>query len=229
MDNRAWKIFVIGLQRSGTTTMAAALNRMGFPCRQFPKELFDNIEDPILERYDAFSDNPLPIVYPALAERFPDSRFILTTRSEEGWLKSVEWVFRRGRIQFGWERDGTADSIHYTLYGTTRFDRARFRQHFQDYHTEVSRFMEKHPSRVLEFNLRAGQGWPELCSFLQAPIPEEPFPHLNSRQPVTIRRYLKHLFYVVRGPRDRFSTADPRQAIRRPDDRIPVRPWMTIR
>jgi tetratricopeptide (TPR) repeat protein len=44
---------------------------------------------PAITHYDALSDVPIPGLYRELAERWPDSRFILVTRDPEAWARSV--------------------------------------------------------------------------------------------------------------------------------------------
>ncbi|MQA94386.1 MAG: hypothetical protein GEV11_06915 [Streptosporangiales bacterium] len=47
--------------------------------------------------------------------------------------------------------------------------------------------------RLLVFDVR--EGWEPLCRFLEVPVPEEPFPHLNEGE--TMRRTLEEV--AVRG------------------------------
>ena len=42
----------------------------------------------LVENYDAFQDNPWPILYKELDAKFPGSKFVLTLRSPESWIKS---------------------------------------------------------------------------------------------------------------------------------------------
>ena len=61
-----------------------------------------------LDRYDAFQDNPWPLLYRELDERCPGSRFVLTLRPTQDWLDSVvhhfgakdtpmrEWIYGVG-------------------------------------------------------------------------------------------------------------------------------------
>ena len=42
----------------------------------------------MVEQFDAFEDNPWPLLYRELDERFPGSKFILTRRPTENWINS---------------------------------------------------------------------------------------------------------------------------------------------
>ena len=228
MPDHAKKIFVIGLQRTGTTSMAAALNGLGFPCKDFPKELFDNVHHDILNRYVAFTDNPIPLIYANLARRFPDAHYILTTRNEDSWLKSVEWLFDQGKIRFGWEKNGTADSIHYAFYGRTTFDESVFREKFRQYHNEVRVFFHEQQIPLLEFDLTKGDGWAPLCDFLTVPIPTFEFPRLNDKGAIPMRRHLRHYWRCLLRPKDRFRTTNARHRIRPLDPRAKVQQSISV-
>ena len=45
------KVFGTGMQRTGTTSLAKALNHLGIPTRDHPKDLFDDIEHPVIREY----------------------------------------------------------------------------------------------------------------------------------------------------------------------------------
>ena len=47
----------------------------------------------LANRFDAFQDNPWPILYKELDRQFPDSKFILTLRPSDEWIRSVVSVF----------------------------------------------------------------------------------------------------------------------------------------
>jgi len=92
------KIFCVGLSRTGTTTFNAVMTKLGFLARSGPSGLglalhergrFDDI-CAIADQYDCLCDLPYPLLYEKLAERYPDSLFVLTTRSsEDKWLESL--------------------------------------------------------------------------------------------------------------------------------------------
>ena len=107
------KIFVIGLNKTGTTSMAHILSEAGFLVaeqREFEsltaRWLGGNLTRRSFERklckqircYQAFQDVPfsLPALAPLLWERYPEAKFILTKRSSgEEWASSLEGAFCR--------------------------------------------------------------------------------------------------------------------------------------
>jgi Sulfotransferase domain len=101
------KIFGIGLSRTGTLTLAKALTILGLDAQHFPddpgtqEELKAGRYDlSILREKQALTDIPVAPFYAQFDALFPDSKFILTTRPTDSWLRSVEnhfemWVNQR--------------------------------------------------------------------------------------------------------------------------------------
>ena len=90
------KVFCIGFHKTGTTSLAEALRMLGYsvtgPNFVEDKRILDQALALALEvtnRYDAFQDNPWPILYKEMDEAYPGSKFILTTRPTDRWIRSV--------------------------------------------------------------------------------------------------------------------------------------------
>jgi hypothetical protein len=77
------KIFIIGLPRTGTTSISVALLEMGLSVAHtgFTKKTF--------EMADAVSDAPCFSDYPHLDKLFHNSKFIYLTREMDKWLPSI--------------------------------------------------------------------------------------------------------------------------------------------
>jgi hypothetical protein len=119
----------------------------------------------ILENNDAFGDLPVPLFYRQLDEMFPGSFFIHTTRSLEGWLKSMKWLFNEGGIL--WRRGRLADELHWRIYGTTRFDRERLRAAFLRHENEARAFIQAKGPKGLLLEIDAAEmTYERLASFL---------------------------------------------------------------
>ena len=78
-----------------------------------------------LDAYDAATDISISAYFPALDERYPDSRFVLTTRAMEPWLESVERHFAARDIR-RYLGESPAGIIRERVYGRRDFDRAAF-------------------------------------------------------------------------------------------------------
>ena len=99
MSHHNSKVFVIGLNKTGTTSLGKALKILGYRhicCHRIEliediiiQKNFDRIYE-IADQYDAFEDWPWPLAYRELSQKYPDAKFILTMRkSPEVWFKSL--------------------------------------------------------------------------------------------------------------------------------------------
>jgi len=121
-------------------------------------------------RYSAFRDNPWPLLFRELDERFPGSRFVLTVRDPQRWLASMtrhfddretpmrEWIYGRG-------------------HGSPRGSEDVYLERFERHSREVREHFSGRAGDLLEMDVEAGDGWESLCPFLGHPVPGSPFPH----------------------------------------------------
>ncbi len=188
---RADKVFVIGLSKTGTTSLHAALERLGYLSQHWSNPLTGQMLDMADgEVFDALSDTPVADMVERLLDDFPQARFILSTRAVASWCDSMLRHLRRQHSAIGLEglRDlvsRPADCPHGEAWCVLH------RHLYTDHpdlpaahaaHTErVHRLFRHQPNRLLEFDVVAGDGWPKLCSFLGLPVPSGPFPRENAR------------------------------------------------
>jgi len=109
----------------------------------------------LLETHDAFTDLPIPLFYHSLDRFFPGSKFILTTRSVESWLQSMEWLFTTGGIV--WKRGHLGDELHQAVYGTTVLDREKLIAAWHRHHGEVRAAFASRPGDLLEIIVDRGE------------------------------------------------------------------------
>ena len=89
------KVFCIGFHKTGTTSLEMALKQLGYRVTGCfgtkDPEIASKVHELAYaraEKFDAFEDNPWPVLYRELDERFPGSKFILTRRPAESWIRS---------------------------------------------------------------------------------------------------------------------------------------------
>jgi hypothetical protein len=100
------KVFVIGFQKTGTTSLEHALQFLDYKVYGGDKNLFkfenkDDLKQYIsktLESWDVVQDMPWPLFYKELYELYPDAKFILTLRDTDKWIQSVVKYFASIRI-----------------------------------------------------------------------------------------------------------------------------------
>jgi len=201
------KVIGAGFGRTGTMSLKYALEQLGFgPCyhmietREHPEHdalwlalARGQSEDwhAILDGYAASVDWPAIMIWKELAAAYPQAKVILTVRDPERWYESASnTIFARMReFAEALARDD-AESIDPARHAHMRMvnavvvdktfggnlDRDHAVQVFNAHNDEVLRTIP--PERLLVYE--AGQGWEPLCTFLGVPVPETPYPKVNS-------------------------------------------------
>lgn len=177
------KIFGIGLNKTGTSTLGAAGAQLGLRCKTWDTRVFEsaiahNERDLLwatIETHDLFEDFPYPLLYREIDARYPDSRFVLTTRrNAEDWLVSLKAHSMRAR----------PGSLTNTLVYGYRYPHGR-EAHFIDFYerhnADARAFFKTQPGKFLEICWEEEAGWERLCGFLGVAAPEGPLPKANAR------------------------------------------------
>jgi len=181
------RVFGVGMNKTGTTSLKRCFGLLGlYPIAPNSLEsremaaavahLFEHGDhEPVLKLaagYRSFEDRPWNVweMYQRLDERFPGSRFILTIRDPESWWRSTSrWItVVKPRMARKYLRHLRAASL-------AREDMiAAYERHNR---AVIEYFAGRDELLVIDFE--KGQGWPELCAFLDLPEPDAPFPHVN--------------------------------------------------
>ncbi|KAL4862402.1 hypothetical protein BDV12DRAFT_178872 [Aspergillus spectabilis] len=113
------KVLVLGMSRTGTMSIYAALKQLSYNCYHMSECCLDSANsslvlwnraieakyygkgtkfvgkdfDQMLWRYDAITDIPCILFVEELMDAYPDAQIVLNTRSRERWLPSMEHSF----------------------------------------------------------------------------------------------------------------------------------------
>ena len=210
------RVIGAGLPRTGTLSLKVALEVLGVgPCYHMVNVLGDTELVPswrqalegdgrwekIFRGFESTVDWPGAYFYRELIDVYPDAKVVLSVRDGQAWARSMRstiWgvlygdnVARhlsdaRGDVDPGWRsyielmtemwrRSGVIAGEHTT---DEQMSDALGR-----YHDEVRRTVPS--DRLLVWSV--DEGWDELCKFLDRPVPEMPFPHLNDSKEFTER------------------------------------------
>jgi hypothetical protein len=202
----ALEVIGAGFSRTGTLSMKAALEQLGFaPCYHgaetvLPRPGFnDGHLDAwhdfyvggmpmdwhwLLERYRASVDVPTCLHYRELMQAYPDALVVLTTRDPGEWFDSwqalwaaIDEVRDSGKIIRFHKFLPLLDAIIGRHLGG-RIERTSSIEFFNRHNDAVRRLVPA--SRLLEFKVT--EGWAPLCSYLGVGMPDAPFPRLNDRE-----------------------------------------------
>jgi hypothetical protein len=164
-------------------SLTRALGQLGVAAVHYPNDALTQEELrhghyslSILDDVQALFDIPVAPYYAQFDALYPEARFILTTRPDDSWLESMEKHFR---LYVEQRHDAFDDFVHACVYGAVHFSPERFRYVKRLHEDQVRRYFADRPEKLLVFDLFAGDSWPELCRFLELPVPDEPFPHKN--------------------------------------------------
>ena len=169
------RVFGIGLNRTGTKTLARHLRNWGYRHRTYDSDTvhtspsFDLLQagriDELLaiaEAHDSAEDWPWPLLYRELDGRFPDARFVLTRRrSADVWYRSLcNMAVRIGPLPL-FERRVYGSSMP---QGAGR--RARHVAVYEDHNAAVRRHFAGREGKLLELCWEEGDGLERLAAFL---------------------------------------------------------------
>lgn len=182
------KCFGLGLSKTGTSSLAQALNILGIKTIHYPfdKATYHELREgnyrlSILHDYQCIVDIPVAPYYPQLDKEFPHSKFILTVRDIEEWVRSVQ---KHWELMMKWWHNYPdfklfQEFISTSVYGVIAFNKDRFRYVYETHEKNVKEYFKTMPDNLLVMDICAGEGWEKLCAFLDLPIPAIPFPHAN--------------------------------------------------
>jgi hypothetical protein len=181
------KVFCIGFHKTGTSSLATAFQMMGYRvCRRLgilqdliPDknliELIRNHQSPeileVIKPYDAFCDNPWPLFYKEIDAFYPGSKFILTIREENSWLRSVLQYFKT-----------TETEIREIIYGeASPIDNEEiYLKRYRKHNEGVLEYFKNRPEDLLIIDIeKEVDQWTRLCHFLGKEVPNQEFPHRN--------------------------------------------------
>jgi hypothetical protein len=192
-----------GLGRTGTLSLKAALEELGFARCYHPLKVFASMDqaltwdaaargepvdwDRLFAGYRATVDLPGCVFDRELMENYPEAKVILTVRDPERWYDSVrqtilfasdtfpKWALLLSPRMLVFQR--MLDRLWDRLFRGRFEDRAFAIDVFNRHNEQVRRDVSA--DRLLVYEI--GQGWGPLCAFLGVPVPEgKPFPHLNA-------------------------------------------------
>ena len=183
MPTHKTKIFGIGLSKTGTTSLARALDILGYSTKdylgvaRYTAGELSSVDLEELEANDAFTDTPIPSFYQQLDKQYPNSKFILTTRDMDGWLKSCKKQFTERIVA----RQNEATRQLYTdLYGCFVFDPEKYASGYTRHVDGVLEYFKDRPEDLLVVDICGGeQNWVKLSTFLGRPVPDISFPVTN--------------------------------------------------
>ena len=199
------KVFCVGRNKTGTTSIEAALRslgfRMGLQARgemlqgDWARQDFTRIIA-LCRTADAFQDAPFSKAntFRAVDAAFPRSRFVLTVRdSPEQWFESLvrfhTKIVNKGRIptaddlrNFNYRYNGYLWEAFVSSYGNDEkllYNRDAYIASYLEHNKSVEDHFRDRPDDLLVLNVGHADAMPRLCAFLGIEHRGQQMPHLN--------------------------------------------------
>lgn len=198
----ALQVIGSGFGRTGTKSLKAALERLGFgPCHH----MHEVVENPgqvadwqtlaaggpvdwgrVFAGYNSQVDWPGAHVWRELAATFPKAKVVHTVRPEENWWASFDKTI--GKLMARYQDLPLPPHIRDILAAWNEFaGKGTFGGVLDDREVGLAAFRRRTEEvraalpadRLLVFDV--AEGWGPLCAFLNVDVPDEPFPHHNLR------------------------------------------------
>jgi len=197
------KIFCIGFYKTGTTSLYDALRILGYSAINGDRPgSYPGADDgvtllaqmargeyrlPTFELFDAFTDAPYLWIWREIYRQFPEARYILTVRDEGPWIESCVKFFRGRRIRpmMVWMFGKYADPSH------DEASRQAWLEIYRRHNEDILRHFAGREHQFLVLDPTKEPGWQKLCAFLNAPVPQRPWPHSNPTRPSSRLRLLR--------------------------------------
>ncbi|HWC33412.1 MAG TPA: sulfotransferase [Mycobacteriales bacterium] len=194
----ALQVVGAGLGRTGTNSLKLALEKLlGEPCYHM-LEVFQRPEhvDKWASAYDgtppdweqlyagfgATVDWPSGPFWAPIAEAYPDALILLSVRDADAWWKSASsTIFQAMAKAIDADPEGPWTQMASRMLASFTpnwRDEAAAKEAFLAHYDQVRRTAP--PDRLLEW--QPSDGWGPICERLGLPVPDEPFPHVNTTE-----------------------------------------------
>ena len=167
---------------------------------------------PLLEHHDGLTDI---VTIPCLAELdalHPGSRFVLTVRAKEDWLRSMQVHWWGKPVVMPGHEDTSAMQVRGLLraavFGCYEFNQERLARIYDDHVTRVRMYFRDRPDDLLVLDIVGGEGWEKLRTFPRACTAGRALPwrarpgrygRAGSEVPAAVSSVREHFFVTVRG------------------------------
>ncbi|HVT21794.1 MAG TPA: sulfotransferase [Mycobacteriales bacterium] len=194
----ALRVVGAGLGRTGTNSLKLALERLlGEPCYHM-LEVFPRPEHPplwagaydgtapdwdaLFTGFGAAVDWPAAGLWRDIADAYPDALILLSVRDPDSWWRSASsTIFQGMEMVIGGDPDNAwtqMASKMVTAFCPEWRDESAAKAAFLAHNEQVRRAAPA--DRLLEW--QASDGWVPICERLGLPVPDEPFPHVNTTE-----------------------------------------------
>mmetsp|Transcript_16326 Transcript_16326/g.42075 ORF Transcript_16326/g.42075 Transcript_16326/m.42075 type:complete len:276 (+) Transcript_16326:297-1124(+) len=215
------KVIGVGVPRTGTNSLQLALHALGYKCLH-GFDLLDREDvmykmhsrivgggaiswNETLTDFDACCDCPIYVMYDELQKEFPEAKYILTSRTEESWYRSLYSFSRLSSvialaspfIPFLYDFNNLFLTCFHNYFHESRpMTKEKYLESYRKHNEKMKEIIPK--EKLLIFDVR--EGWEPLCAFLEKPVPNIPFPHVNKGRATAEAKVAEKIKQVIPRP-----------------------------
>jgi len=167
------KTHIIGLSRTGTTSVTNYLNERRIWVKHYP-----SYEELLNFRAEyGFSDIPAAVYFKDIDKIHKGSKFVLTHRSKEKWVDSVLWKLKGKPSEV---LNKYQKAMRVRIYGSADPNREELLLAYDHHLDDVRNHFKNRKHDLLEIDI-FNESPENLCKFLDIKFDDKPFPHDNKR------------------------------------------------
>lgn len=189
------KVFIIGLNKTGTTSVFVALKELGFEmsnqhdAERIYNEILNGTKSnndllKYCKYYEGFQDIPfsVPGTYKILDKKFKNSKYILTVRSSETeWCSSFRKYYDvEGSLhKNNYLSPGFLFKTFKEVFGSADFSEQTCKNVYNNHYSDVLHYFKNRNQDLLVLNVASSGAYLEFCKFLNKKPKRESFEWKN--------------------------------------------------
>jgi hypothetical protein len=192
------KVFIISLHKTGTTSVAYFLEKLGYLVSGPDTHLFEKVinkdyveVNDFLKKYDAFQDDPWYLTYKYVDTKYDNAKFIFLKRDTESWINSVQHFYGENRY------NNKVRRLFYGHQNTLRYKEKYIKTY--EKHNRLVREYYKEKKNYIEINVAVDYDSVRLQEFLNLKIKYTKFPLKNAYPKNQKEKRVKSFKNLVKG------------------------------
>lgn len=199
-QNTQQKIFIIGLPRTGTTSICASLLTLGYKVAHtaYVQKAFDDAQ--------VLADTPVFHHYQYLDKKYANAKFIYLSRKKTKWLPSIKQLLQRMSVNLLRDDGGfnpTIKECYLTVFSPFTLDNINddsfLSTCYDKHHNEINQYFVERENDLLTIDISENGSYQLLLNFLnksknnKVATKESDFPKYNAGGKVTAWKDIKHV------------------------------------
>lgn len=187
------KVFVIGLPRTGTTSVCVALLELGYRVAHSANTMRS------IEVADAVGDTPAYCDYKKLDRKYPGSKFIYLDRRLEKWLPSIKHLLTKMQPGLGAKSGGFHSTVKRCyravfkdLTEISAMSDAELAACYEAHRRAVYNYFGRRANDFLRIDISEEGSYQSMLEFLAKPASGTSFPLLNANGRIVSWHLLDH-------------------------------------